>query len=61
MVGRKKIVLFSRSIGTIGVFRQFVLNIVEDHQKESFLDEYRKFLTFFDIDWDEQYIFKEPE
>ncbi|MDB5207885.1 MAG: tnpA [Flavisolibacter sp.] len=30
------------------------------HQKQTFLDEYRKMLTLFEIDWDERYIFKEP-
>jgi len=27
----------------------------------TFLDEYKKFLTLFEIDWDEKYIFKELE
>ena len=31
------------------------------HRKETFLDEYRKFLTAFEIEWDEQCIFKELE
>ena len=40
---------------------RYIQNQEKHHQKESFLDEYRKFLTLFDIDWDEQYIFKEQE
>ena len=30
------------------------------HQKETFLDEYKKFLTASGIEWEEAYIFKEP-
>jgi putative transposase len=31
------------------------------YRKETFLDEHRKFLTAFEIEWEEQYIFKELE
>lgn len=31
------------------------------HKKETFLDEYRKLLRVFDIHWDEQYIFTDPQ
>ena len=31
------------------------------HRKETFLDEYRKFLTAFEIEWEDRYIFKELE
>jgi putative transposase len=31
------------------------------HQKESFLNEYRKYLKAFEIEWDNRYIFKELE
>jgi len=30
------------------------------HRKITFLDEYRKFLKAFEIDWNEEYIFTEP-
>ncbi len=40
---------------------RYIQNQEKHHQKESFLDEYRKFLKLFDIEWDEQYIFKELE
>lgn len=40
---------------------KYIQNQQKHHQKESFLDEYRKFLRLFDIEWDEQYIFKELE
>ena len=39
----------------------YIKNQEIHHQKETFLDEYRKFLTRFEVEWDEQYIFKEPE
>ncbi len=39
---------------------RYIQNQEKHHQKESFLDEYRKFLRLFEIEWDEQYIFKEP-
>jgi hypothetical protein len=29
--------------------------------KETFLDEYKKMLKAFEIEYDERYIFKEPE
>jgi len=31
------------------------------HHKLSFLDEYKKFLEKFEVDFDERYIFKAPE
>jgi len=40
---------------------RYIKNQDIHHQKETFLDEYRKYLTLFEIDWDEQYIFKELE
>lgn len=40
---------------------RYIQNQETHHKKETFLDEYRKFLTAFEIEWDEQYIFKELE
>jgi hypothetical protein len=40
---------------------RYIINQEEHHKKTAFLEEYKKFLTLFEIDWDEQYIFKEPE
>ncbi len=40
---------------------RYIQNQQIHHRKETFLDEYRKFLTAFDIEWDEKYIFKELE
>ena len=40
---------------------RYIQNQEIHHQKETFLNEYRKFLTEFEIEWDERYIFKELE
>ena len=40
---------------------RYIQNQEIHHRKETFLDEYRKFLIAFEIEWDEQYIFKELE
>lgn len=40
---------------------RYIQNQEIHHRKETFLNEYKKFLTVFDIEWDERYIFKELE
>ncbi len=40
---------------------RYVQNQEIHHRKETFLNEYRKFLNAFEIEWDEKYIFKELE
>lgn len=40
---------------------RYIKNQEQHHQKKTFLEEYREFLTLFEIDWDEKYIFKELE
>ena len=40
---------------------RYIQNQELHHRKETFLDEYRKFLIAFEIEWDERYIFKELE
>jgi putative transposase len=40
---------------------QYIMNQEKHHQKKSFLDEYKDFLNAFEVDWNDQYIFKEPE
>ena len=40
---------------------RYIQNQEIHHTKETFLDECRKFLNAFEIEWDEQYIFKELE
>jgi putative transposase len=52
---------FSYSKSHIDTVVKYIHNQQEHHQKINFLDEYRQMLTNFSIDFDEQYIFKEPE
>jgi putative transposase len=52
---------FSYAKSQVPAVVRYIQNQEKHHQKISFLDEYRKFLTVFEIDWDERYIFKEPE
>ncbi len=40
---------------------RYIQNQGAHHKKETFLDEYRQMLKAFEIEYDEQYIFKEPE
>lgn len=40
---------------------RYIQNQEAHHKKEPFLDEYRKMLKAFEIDYDKRYIFKEPE
>jgi hypothetical protein len=40
---------------------RYIQNQEIHHRKETFLEEYRKVLTAFKIDWEEKYIFKEPD
>lgn len=52
---------FSYTKSQVGDVIRYIQNQQLNHKKISFLDEYRKFLTAFDIEWDERYIFKELE
>ncbi len=54
--------------GTFSYAKSQVANVIRyiqnqeiHHRKQTFLDEYRQFLTAFEIEWNEQYIFKELE
>jgi putative transposase len=40
---------------------RYIQNQEEHHKKESFLDEYKRILKSLEIEFDEQYIFKETE
>ena len=40
---------------------RYIQNQEIHHRKETFLNEYKTFLTLFGIEWDENYIFKELE
>jgi REP element-mobilizing transposase RayT len=39
---------------------RYIQNQEVHHKRQSFLDEYRQFLSLFEVSWEEQYIFKEP-
>jgi putative transposase len=52
---------FSYSKSQVADVVRYIQNQEAHHQKETFLDEYKKFLKAFEIEWDEQYIFKELE
>jgi putative transposase len=52
---------FSYSKSQVPTVINYIKNQEIHHKKESFLEEYRNFLTAFEIEWDEKYIFNEPE
>ena len=52
---------FSYSKSHVPDVIRYIQNQEAHHQKETFLDEYRKMLKAFEIEYDEQYMFKEPE
>lgn len=52
---------FSYSKSHVPDVIRYIQNQEAHHKKETFLSEYRRFLQAFEIDHDEQYIFKEPE
>ncbi len=52
---------FSYSKSQVYDVIRYIQNQEIHHRNETFLDEYRKFLKAFEIEWDEKYIFKELE
>ena len=52
---------FSYGKSQVPAVIEYIQNQEIHHKKETFLDEYRRLLKVFDIDWEEQYIFKELE
>jgi putative transposase len=52
---------FSYSRSHVKTLINYVLNQEEHHSKRTFLEEYQLFLKQFEIDYDDQYIFKLPE
>jgi REP element-mobilizing transposase RayT len=52
---------FSHSKSQIDSVVKYIMNQQEHHKRISFLDEYKKMLVNFDVDFDERYIFKLPE
>ena len=52
---------FSYSRSHVQKITSYVLNQEEHHRKQTFLEEYRLFLEQFEIEYDDRYLFKEPE
>jgi putative transposase len=52
---------FSYSKSHVDNVIRYIQNQEIHHKKENFLDEYRRTLTAFGIEWEEPYIFKELE
>jgi hypothetical protein len=52
---------FSYSKSHVPDVIRYIQNQEIQHNKQSFLDENRQFLKAFEIEYDEQYIFKELE
>jgi putative transposase len=52
---------FSYSKSHVHDVIRYIQRQEEHHKKQTFLEEYVEFLRAFDIDFDERYIFKEPE
>jgi putative transposase len=50
---------FSYSRSQIAKVARYIENQEEHHRKRTFLEEYRIFLERFEVDYEEQYIFKE--
>ena len=55
----KMVGAFSYSKSHVSDVIRYVQNQEIHHRKETFLDEYRHMLNPFEIEYDEQYIFKE--
>ncbi len=52
---------FSYSRSQLPDVIRYIQNQEMHHKKETFIDEYKLFLKAFEIDYEDQYIFKEPE
>jgi putative transposase len=52
---------FSYAKSQINNVATYIENQQEHHRKKTFLDEYQKMLNDFEVDYNELYLFKEPE
>ncbi|HEY6502856.1 MAG TPA: IS200/IS605 family transposase [Chitinophagaceae bacterium] len=52
---------FSYSKSHVDRVIRYIQNQEAHHKKEAFLDEYRRMLKAFEIEYDERYVFKPPE
>lgn len=53
--------VFSYHQSLVNTVYQYILNQESHHKKRTFKEEYVDFLKKFEIDYDEQYLFNEPE
>lgn len=51
---------FSYAKSQVDKVVRYIQNQEIHHRKQTFLEEYVRFLEAFEIDWDEKYIFKAP-
>ncbi len=47
---------FSVSSSLVPVIKEYILNQSEHHKRNSFKDEFRKFLKEFNVEYDERYV-----
>ncbi len=52
---------FSYSKSHVDQVISYIRNQEEHHRKQTFLEEYKDFLEKFEVEFDERYIFKQPE
>jgi putative transposase len=52
---------FSYSKSQLPALIQYIDNQEQHHQTRTFLDEYRRFLDVFGIDYEEHYLFQPPD
>jgi putative transposase len=52
---------FSYSKSHVDAVVKYILNQEAHHRKKTFLEEYMEVLDKFEVEYDEKYIFKEPE
>ena len=52
---------FSYSKSQVPAVIEYINNQKEHHKERTFIEEYKSFLEKFEVDYDEQYIFHEPE
>jgi len=52
---------FSYAKSQVNNVVRYIQNQEIHHRQESFIDEYKRFLNDFEIEWDEKYVFRELE
>ena len=52
---------FSYAKSQVADVVRYIQNQEIHHRKETFMDEYRKFLESFEIEWDKRFIFEAPQ